>query len=42
MKSLGALMAAMVVLALITRTYTWKTRALLLAAIIGMLIVLMR
>lgn len=42
MKTLAGLMAAMVVLALTTRTFTWKTRALLLAAIVGMLILLAR
>ena len=42
MKTLAALMAAMVVLALFTREFNWKARALLLGAIIAMLVMLSR
>ena len=42
MKTISAFIAAIIVLALITREFNWKARALFLGTIIVMLIVLAR
>lgn len=42
MKTLAVMMAVFIGLALFTREFNWKTRALLICSLIGMVIVLSR
>jgi len=42
MKTLAVVMAAFVVLALVTREFNWKTRVLLIGVIVAMMFMLSR
>lgn len=42
MKSIAAVMGVILMLALFTREFNWKARGLMIAAIIAMIVLLMR